>query len=313
MHFIQLPPIIPIPDTIEQIALADSAKVKIATTIQEIAKDPDTFFNSLLHQGINFGLKVVAALAIYLIGAWLIGKIKRLLNKIFTARKTEKTLVSFVTSLVSVSLTILLIIIVIGALGVNTTSLAALLAAGGMAIGMAMSGTVQNFAGGIILLIFKPFKAGDFIEALGYAGIVKEINIFSTKLDTTDNKEVILPNGGLSNGNINNVTSNPLRRVDLSVSVEYGTDAEKCKEALLEIVKSNPVFLDATTPGAADPMSALAELADSSVNFIVRAWVKAGDYWTARFWLTETIYTRLPKDYSIAFPFPQLDVRLKKD
>ena len=219
---------------------------------------------------------------------------------------------TFSESLVTISLWVLLILAVVGTLGINTTSLAALLAAGGMAIGMALSGTVQNFAGGIMLLIFKPFQVGDFIEAQGFSGTVTELTIVSTKLRTTDNREVILPNGALSNGNINNITAKDLRRVDLEVSVGYGADAEKVKKLLLDLVKDNPLFLDATTPGAADPFVGLLNLSDSCVVFVVRAWARTSDYWPARFALTETIYKTLPKK-GISFPFPQLDIHLKQD
>ena len=246
-------------------------------------------------------------------GAWLISLIRKLVRRSFRRRKTEATVATFVDSLISISLWVVLIILTVSALGVNTTSLAALLAAGGMAVGMALSGTVQNFAGGIMLLIFKPFKVGDFIDAQGFAGTVKEVNIVSTRLRTTDNREIILPNGALSNGNITNVTASHLRRVDLPVSVCYGTDAEKVKAALLEIVKQQPLFLDASTEGAADPFVGLKELSASSVDFVVRAWVNAPDYWTAYFWLNETVYSQLPDKYGIAFPFPQLDIHVKNN
>jgi small conductance mechanosensitive channel len=181
-----------------------------------------------------------------------------------------------------------------------------------MAIGMALSGTVQNFAGGIMLLVFRPFKVGDFIEAQGFSGTVSEVNIVSTKLLTTDNRVIVLPNGTLSNGNINNVNGKELRRVDIPVSVAYGSQADQVKEALLAIVKANPLFLDGETPGAADPFCAITELADSSVNFVVRAWVKTADYWQARFKLQEAIYKELPAKYGIHFPFPQMDIHVRQ-
>jgi small conductance mechanosensitive channel len=256
---------------------------------------------------------VLGALLIYIIGAWLIRVIRRAVGRMLARRKAEATLTTFVDSLVSIGLWVILIVITVSALGVNTTSLAALLAAGGMAIGMALSGTVQNFAGGIMLLLFKPFKVGDYIEAQGFAGTVKEVNIVSTKILTVDNREIILPNGALSNGNINNVTAKDLRRVDVPVSVAYGSDAQAVKDAALEIVRSIPQFLDSKTPGAADPMAALTDLGDSSVNFVIRAWVKTPDYWTARFALTEAIYMQLPDRYGIQFPFPQMDVHIKNE
>ena len=185
-------------------------------TIEHIATTPlEELIPELMREAINFGITVLVALLIYFIGAWLIKKIRNMLHRIFEKRKTEKAISSFVESLTSISLTVILIIITVGALGVNTTSLAALLAAGGMAIGMALSGTVQNFAGGIMILVFKPFKAGDFIETEnGYSGTVSDVNIFSTKLTTTDNRLIIIPNGSLSNGTINNYSQNKMRRVE---------------------------------------------------------------------------------------------------
>lgn len=274
---------------------------------------PREMLAELGEQAIHFGLKVLGALLIYIIGAWLIRVIRRAVGRMLARRKAEATLTTFVDSLVSIGLWVILIVITVSALGVNTTSLAALLAAGGMAIGMALSGTVQNFAGGIMLLLFKPFKVGDYIEAQGFAGTVKEVNIVSTKILTVDNREIILPNGALSNGNINNVTAKDLRRVDVPVSVAYGSDAQAVKDAALEIVRSIPQFLDSKTPGAADPMAALTDLGDSSVNFVIRAWVKTPDYWTARFALTEAIYMQLPDRYGIQFPFPQMDVHIKNE
>ncbi|MBO4634666.1 MAG: mechanosensitive ion channel [Bacteroidales bacterium] len=290
---------------------ADSLAAKKAQIAQTIMNTPpDQLLGMLGQELLRFGLKVLAALAIYAIGAWIIGRIRKLVRRGFVRRNTEPTLASFIDSLVSISLWVILIIITVGALGVNTTSLAALLAAGGMAIGMALSGTVQNFAGGIMLLIFKPFKVGDFIEAQGFSGTVVELTIVSTKLRTTDNRLIILPNGALSNGNINNITVHDIRRVDLDINVSYGADAEKVKGVLLELVKDNPLFLDAETPGAADPFVALKELGDSSIVFVLRAWTKTSDYWPARFQLTEAVYKTLPQK-GINFPFPQLDIHIK--
>ena len=271
---------------------------------------PGELVHLLGQQAVQFGLKVLAALIIYGLGAWIISLVRKAVRRSFRRRETEATVASFMDSLVAVVLWIILIVVTISALGVNTTSIAALLAAGGMAIGMALGGTVQNFAGGVMLLIFKPFKVGDFIEAQGFAGTVEELTIVSTKLRTTDNREIILPNGALSNGNINNVTKKPVRRVDIDVAVSYGSDAGKVKEVLLSLVNANPMFLDGSVEGCADPLVAMTGLGDSSVNFVVRAWVKTSMYWPARFWLTESIYTQLPKE-GISFPFPQVDVHIK--
>ena len=195
----------------------DSIKAVTSNLISQVKEDPNTLLQDLLQSAIDFGLKLLAAIAIYIVGAWLIKRVKVWLNKLFVKRKTEATLSTFITSLVSITLTVLLIIVTIGALGINTTSLAALLAAGGMAIGMALSGTVSNFAGGLMILVFKPFKAGDFINAQGYSGTVKEVSIVNTKMTTPDNREIIIPNGALSNGNIDNYSAKPIRRLDIEI------------------------------------------------------------------------------------------------
>ena len=288
----------------------DSAKVMLQNIAQTIASDPDKFLQDLLRDAISFGLKVVAAFLVYIIGAWLIKRVKGVLRRIFEKRNTEKTIASFINSLVTISLTVLLVIITVGTLGVNTTSLAAVLAAGGMAIGMALSGTVQNFAGGIMILMFKPFKAGDYIEALGYSGKVAEVNIVSTKLRTFDNRTIILPNGSLSNGNINNYFEHSVNRLEWLVSVEYATDNEKAKEVMMGILKSDPRILDSSTDGAADPFVALNALKDSSVEYTMKAWVKVEDYWDVKYSINEAIFTEMPKN-GINFPFPQLDVHVK--
>ena len=293
----------------EIVQKADSAKLAWQQFTEALAADPGTAIQQLGQHAIQFGLKVVAAAVIYAVGAWIIKRIKRSLQRIFERKQADKAMASFISSFVSIALTIILIVIVVSTLGVNTTSLAALLAAGGMAIGLALSGTLQNFAGGLMIMAFKPFKAGDFIEAQGYTGVVTEVTIVGTHLTTIDNRKVVLPNGALSNGNIVNYSSFPLRRIDLPVSVEYGTDAARCREALLAIVKEDPRILDAETPGAEDPFVAVQKLSESAVNFIVRAWVKGSDYWPAQFDLNERIYTELPRA-GIKFPFPQLDVHV---
>ena len=293
----------------EIVERADSAKAAVSQFREMLTSDPGTALQKLGQDALQFGIKVILALILYFIGAWLIKRIKHALQRYFQRKKTDRAMATFISSFVSVTLTVLLIIVLVGTLGVNTTSLAALLAAGGMALGMALSGTVQNFAGGLMLMVFKPFKAGDYIEAQGYAGVVTEVTIVGTHLTTVDNRRVVLPNGALSNGNIVNYSSFPLRRIDLPVSVEYGTDAAACKEKLLAIVREDPRILDAQTPGAADPFVAVQKLADSSVNFIVRAWVSGQDYWPAQFDLNERIYTELPQT-GIKFPFPQMDVHV---
>ena len=277
--------------------------------VEKIATTPaDQLLSEFMDKAIAFGLKVLAALAIYLIGAWIIKKIKNIVHNIFIKRNTEHSIASFVESLVSITLTVFLVIFTISALGVNTTSLAALLAAGGMAIGMALSGTVQNFAGGIMLLVFKPFKAGDFIEAQGYSGTVTDVTIVSTKITTTDNRNIIIPNGALSNGTINNYSQNVFRRLEWLVDVEYGAPSDKVKSLLKKIVDDERRIVYAPT-APANPTIALNALRDSSVQFVVRAWVKKEEYWDVLYDVNEKIYNEIPEN-GIQFPYPQLDVHI---
>lgn len=294
--------------------IKDSIDIQKATEqfVEKIATTPaDQLLTEFVDKAIAFGLKVLAALAIYVIGAWLIKKIKRVIHNIFVRRNTEHSIASFVESLASIFMTVFLVIFTISALGVNTTSIAALLAAGGMAIGMALSGTVQNFAGGIMLLVFKPFKAGDFIEAQGYSGTVTDVTIVSTKITTTDNRNIIIPNGSLSNGTINNYSQNVYRRLEWLVDVEYGASSEKVKAILKKIIDEEKRIVYAPA-SPADPTIALNALRDSSVQFVVRAWVKKEDYWDVLYDVNEKIYNQIPEN-GIQFPFPQLDIHINKE
>jgi small conductance mechanosensitive channel len=294
-------------------AVADSiaATAEAAKTVFE-NKSPDEILHTLMDAAVRFGLKLLAALAIFAIGAWIIKQIRKGVHKRMMKRRGDDTaLITFTDSLVGIILWILLIAISIGALGINTTSIAALLAAGGMAVGMSLSGTLQNFAGGIMLLVFKPFKSGDFIEAQGNTGTVKSMNIVSTTLLTRDNKTVIIPNGILSNGNITNYSAQSARRVEWTVNVPYGTDSEKVIGELMRIMKSDPRILAASEPNILDPFAGLSAMKESSLEFIARAWVRTEDYWAVYFDINNEIYTELPQK-GIHFPFPQLDVHLKQ-
>ena len=311
MLFTLLQAATPDPGKIAQKFSADTLASKGAEIMEVIRNTPPKeLVEEMVSSFIKFGFKVLIALLLYIIGAWLIRRFKRLIARAFTRRGADATLNSFIQSLVTAVLWIILIMIMVSTLGINTTSLAALLAAGGMALGMAMSGTVQNFAGGLILLAFKPFKAGDYIEAQGFAGVVKEINIVSTKITTVDNREVIIPNGALSNGVINNISKNAVRRIDLNFSLAYGCDAQATKEALMGIIAEEDSILDSTTPGAQDPSVVMSALKDSSVEFLIRVWVNTTDYREVLYRLTETVYTRMPAQ-GFPFPFPQLDIHLK--
>lgn len=300
----------------DSLARADSmnaVQAEIAGVVKKIAETPaEELINDIVDKGVAFGLKVIAAILLYIIGVWIIRKIKRLLARVFEKRKTDAAIASFAQSMTSIALTVILVIIVVGTLGVDTSSLAALLTGGGLAIGMALNGTMQNFAGGIMILIFKPFKAGDFIEAQGHSGTVSEVTITSTKLETTDNRVIVIPNGILSNDVINNFSSRKMRRLDLSVNVEYGSSAEETKQILLSLLENDERVLSTASGAPADPFVALSSLNDSAVEFILRVWVSTDNYWPLRFDMNERIYNELPK-HGIMFPFPQLDVNIKKN
>ena len=262
------------PDSLNEI------QTGLATMVEHIATTPtNELLGEFLEKTISFGLKVIAAVVIYLIGAWVIRKIKRMLSRVFERKGTDAAISSFVQSITSIILTLVLIITTIGVLGVNTTSFAALLAGGGMAIGMALNGTVQNFAGGIMLLIFKPFKAGDYIEAQGFSGTVSEVNIVSTKLRTVDNRVIIIPNGILSNGTIDNYSQQEMRRVDWTVDVEYGASSEEATKLLMSFLIEDERVLNIEKGAPADPFVTLSALKDSGIQFTMRAWVRKDDYW----------------------------------
>lgn len=303
---------------------SDSLRVVTENIIRQATADPESFWHGVMDSAIRFGLKVLVAFVIYLIGAWLIKRVKKLLVKVFERRHTERTLATFISSLVSITLTVMLVLATIGTLGVDTTSFAALLTAGGMAIGMALSGTVQNFAGGIMLLIFRPFKAGDFITASGVSGTVMEVSIVSTKILTTDNRVIVLPNGTLFSSNIENVSAQPLRRVEWTVSVEYGSDARKCMELIQSIVRSDARVLTSAdqrpktnsrsavnTEGLPipDPFVALSSLNENDISFTVRAWVRKEDYWGVFYDLNLRFYTELPQ-HGFGFAYPHMDVNI---
>ncbi len=291
------------------INVADSLKVVQEAVVEQIKEDPSAFLQSLGEKGLQFGLKLLAAIALYIVGAWIIKRIRKVLRRVFDRRNVEGSLASFVISLATISLYVLLIVIAVSTLGVNTTSIAALLAAGGMAIGMALSGTVQNFAGGIILMIFKPFKAGDFITAQGYSGTVLDMSIVSTKIRTNDNRIVVVPNGALSGGNIDNYSAMPLRRVDWTISVEYGSDANKFIAEALDILSAESRILDSSTEGAADPFIGLNTLNSNDISFVVRVWVNTADYWGVYFDGLNMLYTELPKR-GFGFAYPHMDVKI---
>jgi small conductance mechanosensitive channel len=255
---------------------------------------------------IDFGPKVLAAIVIWIIGSWVIKYILKGIKRGMEKGDYDSSLKKFLLNLLSWILKIVLIIVVLGTVGVETTSFAALLAAAGLAIGLALQGSLGNFAGGVLIMIFKPIKIGDLIEAQGAIGVVKEIEIFTTKLTGLSNKEIIIPNGALSNGNIVNYTTEGTRRVDLTFGVGYDSDIKKTKEVLLNILTSHPKVLKDPAPTVN-----VSELADSSINFAVRPWCESADYWTVYFEVTE--HTKEALDAAgIEIPYPhQVEIRRK--
>ena len=266
----------------------------------------DVFLTKMIDLGISVGSKILLAIVVFLVGRWIVRRLNKLLAKILEKRHVEASLSTFVKSLVNITLTLLLIIVVIGVLGIETSSFIALFASAGVAIGMALSGTLQNFAGGVMILLFKPFKVGDTIEAQGQSGTVREIQIFNTILATPDNKIIIIPNGGLSTGLMKNYSREGTRRVDWEFGIAYGDDYTKAKAVIARL-------LDADGRVLKDPayFIALTSLGESSVNIVVRAWVNAGDYWGVYFDMNEKVYKTFAEE-NLNIPFPQLDVHLHK-
>ena len=280
------------------------APIETGKDVIEAAKNGeiDQLIQQAITMGMEAGKSILLAVVVAVVGRYIVKFINKLVAGMLERRNVEPTIQTFLKSFVNILLVTLLIITVISTLGVNTTSLAALLASAGLAVGMALSGNMQNLAGGLILLFFKPYKVGDFIEAQGVSGIVKAIQIFHTVLTTPDNKVLFIPNGPLSSGNVINYSKNGTRRVDFTVSVEYGTDVEKVKSVTLELLKKDERILQYPAP-----FIAVKELADSSVDFTLRVWVNVADYWDVFFDTNERIYTEFNKQ-GIGFPFPQLQI-----
>ncbi len=263
---------------------------------------------SLIENGTQLGLTLVKATIVFLVGRFIINLLNRIVRGILSKRNIDTSVKTFVGSLVNVSLTILLIISVVGALGVQTTSFAALLASAGVAVGMALSGNLSNFAGGLIILLFRPYKVGDYIEAQGVGGVVKEVQMFHTLLCTFDNKLIYVPNGSLSSGVVTNFSHQSTRRVDWVFGVEYGSDFEYVKQVIESVLAKDPRILKEP----AEPFVELTALADSSVNIVVRVWVNSADYWGVYFDINKNIYATF-NEKGIGFPFPQLTVHRAQD
>ena len=260
-------------------------------------------FNTIIY---TYGPKLLGAIVVLIIGNYVIKLMLNSFSKMLDKKKTDSSLKPFLLSLVRILLKTMLVISVLGMLGVQMTSFIAVLGAAGLAVGMALSGTLQNFAGGVIILLFKPFKVGDYINAQGHSGIVKEIQIFNTILLELDNKTVIIPNGPLSTGSMVNYSTEPTRRVDFTFGIAYGDSVDKARKILFQLFKEDKRILT-------DPASfvGLSEMADSSVNLTARAWVKGEDYWDVFFDINEKTYNAFNAE-GISIPFPQMDVHLQK-
>jgi small conductance mechanosensitive channel len=249
---------------------------------------------------------VVGALLVLIIGLWVISLITKGFGRMMKKKDTDPSLQGFLKSMVSVLLKVLLFISVMGMMGIEATSFIAILGAAGLAVGLALQGTLQNFAGGVIILLFKPFKVGDFVDGAGHMGTVKEIKIFTTIMNTPDNKIIIIPNAQLSNSSLTNYSAMDTRRVDFTFGIGYGDDYDKAKKTLLNLIKADERIMKDP-----EPFIALSELADSSVNIVVRVWAKGADYWGIYFDMNEKVYKTFTKA-GLNIPFPQMDVHLIK-
>ena len=295
-----------------QIPTPDIVNDSIPSVKEELSMLKSLPADVLLSRSINaivtFAINLAIAIAVFYIGRFIINKLYGFIRSLFEKRKFEASLSVFILSLVRMVLYFILIVTVIGILGIETSSFLAIFASAGVAIGMALSGTLQNFAGGVLILLLKPYKIGDYIEAQGYAGTVREIQIFSTIICTPDNKTIIIPNGGLSTGSVNNYSKQNERRVDWTIGISYGDRIENARNAILAILEADNRVQK--TPGH-EPAVKVSELAESSVNLKVTAWVAASDYWDVFYSINEEIYNQLPGK-GINFPFPQLDVHVNK-
>ncbi len=316
-----------------------AGKAATATTvIDEIGSIADFFTSrsmgeitqTLSDWVLSFGGKLLAAAAVFIIGKFIINKIHKVAKKAMLGRSVDISLTTFLLSIIKITLLILLILVVVGILGVQTTSFVAIFASAGIAIGLALSGTLQNFAGGVLILILKPYKVGDTIEVQGFTGRVKEIQIFHTIINTIDNKYIVLPNGPLSTGNVNNYSKEEYRRVDWSIGIAYGDDLDVAKSVILDMMKEDhrAIFSTADMENweeeykregledmpdnsvLASPAIGISSLADSSVVLFVRTWVKSSDYFGILGDINERVYKEFGS-HGLNFPFPQMDVHIK--
>ena len=276
------------------------------TNLSELSSKGSQLLELLQARGVDFGINLAIALAIFYVGKFAVKLVVRAVGKVMQKQGVDKTLETFICNLVQASLMIVIVIAAIGAIGIQTTSFIAIFGAAGLAIGLALQGSLSNFAAGVLIVLFRPYRVGDFIEAAGIMGSVEQVQILTTILKTGDNKQIIVPNSQIMNSIITNYSANDTRRIDLVIGVSYGDDLDKVRATLEALIADETRILE-------DPATliAVSELADSSVNFIVRPWVKSGDHWSVKLDLTEAIKKRFDKE-GISFPFPQQDVHLYK-
>ena len=296
-------------ESAEPLILPDSVqKANLAKAVEKIASlDYHEVLQTMLSEAVWIVIKIVIALAIYFLGRWIVRRVVRLIDVAMERRKVDISLRSFMRNTVRVVFSLILVLIVVQTLGVNVTSLIAVFSAATLAIGMALSGTAQNFAGGVMILMMKPYRVGDYISAQGQSGTVREIKLFSTVITTTDNQTIYIPNNAIATAIIDNYTTAEQRRVDWTVGISYGDDVDVARETILAMLAADARILRETAP-----VVWVAALADISVNLTVRAWVANADYWDVFFEYNERFYKELPKA-GINFPFPQMDVHVKND
>ena len=270
----------------------------------ELLPEIDLSTDMLLAFSLTYGPRLIGALLTLFLGLWLVGVVSNVVKRMLAKSKVDPSLVSFLVSLASILLKILVYITALGVLGVQMTSFIALLGAAGLAIGLALSGTLQNFAGGVMILFFKYFKVGDYIEAQGHSGTVREIQIFVTVLATPDNKTIIIPNGPLATESLINYSAEPTRRVDWTFGIAYGDDVDSAYAVIRSLIAQDDRIL--SDP---EPFMAVSALADSSVNIVVRAWVNTENYWPVHFRMNEQVYKAFA-NAGLTIPFPQRDVHV---
>ena len=293
------------PDVATAVADTTATTPTLKETAEQISKmDFNEIWSQLLSSALDLGLKIILAIVVYWIGKFLIDLLYKVVKRSLEHRKIDMSVNSFLLSLIRIVMMFVLIITIIGILGINTSSFVALFASAGVAIGMALSGTLQNFAGGVMILLFKPYKVGDWIEAAGVSGGVKEIQIFNTILATADNKIIIIPNGKLSNDMIINYSKGGIRRVDWLFNITYGDNYDKAREILTQFINEDKRIMKDPAPAVV-----LDKLADSSVQVAMRVWVDGADYWNVLYDMNERVYKEFGK-YGLSFPVPKMNVNI---